>query len=114
MQKKRTYRNEDYLRFIRRQICLVEGNDYNVVAHHVRLGQNGGMGLKPSDYRTIPLFTRRHIELHNTGERSFYKKYGIDEKLAIICCLTSYICHKLPTTNKTIELLEKLIEDCKD
>ena len=113
MLKTNNYRNEDYLKFVRNQDCVVDGNNINTVSHHVRINQNGGMGLKPSDYRVIPLNWKRHSELHTIGEKSFYKKYGIDENLIITCYLCKYILQQLKPSREVIEDLEKIIENSK-
>lgn len=35
------------------------------------------MGLKPSDYRCVPLNQFYHQRLHSQGERSFWAEHGI-------------------------------------
>ena len=55
--------------------CLFCGSKYSVQAHHIRLGTDGGIGLKPSDYYTIPLCVTHHKEVHDKGEFSTYNKY---------------------------------------
>lgn len=47
---------------------------------HVRTGTDGGTGLKPSDWWTIPLCAVRHREQHNVGEGTFERVYGLDMK----------------------------------
>jgi hypothetical protein len=49
-----------------------------IEAAHVRIGTDGGMGVKPSDIYTIPLCTGAHAEQHAIGEPAFARKYGID------------------------------------
>lgn len=41
-------------------------------AAHVRLGSDGAMGRKPSDFFTVPLCPSCHRIQHNIGERSFW------------------------------------------
>lgn len=77
--KPKTPRSAAYLAFVRGMPCAVSGVDYGVVAHHVRMHPHGGgMGLKPSDYRVVPLNQMRHLELHQHGEKTFWAKYGVD------------------------------------
>jgi hypothetical protein len=45
---------------------------------HVRLGTDGGVGLKPSDRWSISLCSVHHAEQHRLGEAIFEKRYGID------------------------------------
>lgn len=107
MPKVKTSRNPDYLRFVRahssivtwdpplepwpdREDPLFDQDSFGTVAHHVRLGQGGGMGLKPSDYRTVPLTDSEHRELHQTGERSWWARRGVDPRRVIIALLSRY------------------------
>lgn len=74
----KTPRCAHYLAFVRSQACAVSGSDHGVVAHHVRMHPHGGgVGLKPSDYRTVPLNQMRHLELHQHGEKSFWQKWNV-------------------------------------
>lgn len=51
-----------------------------VEAAHVRIGGDGGTGMKPGDDQTIPLCQGHHAEQHRIGERSFEAKYKIQMK----------------------------------
>ena len=73
-----TFRNRDYLAFVRAQACCVTFSTYGVVAAHVRIGGDGGMGLKPSDYRAVPLTELEHRRQHAVGERTFWRDAGVD------------------------------------
>jgi hypothetical protein len=78
MQLMKTPRSAMYLAFVRSQLCAVTQTDHGVVAHHVRMPPHGGgVGLKPSDYRTVPLNQMRHLELHQVGEKTFWKRAGV-------------------------------------
>ena len=86
------YRDKAYLSFIRSRSCLVTGRSgENIVAHHVRMGNRGGMGLKPSDYMTVPLDAIQHTILHNQGEKSFWKNRGINPDQHILTHLLLYL-----------------------
>lgn len=78
MEKKKTPRDERYLRWLRQRPCCVSRQTEGVVAHHVRLGTGGGVGLKPSDYYCVPLTQSLHQSLHQGGERSFWMKFNLD------------------------------------
>lgn len=123
------YRSERYLRYIRGQdSCLswagglpqaVPTPAHPVsIAHHVRLGGNGGVGIKPSDYRTVPLTDLEHRALHQRGEKSFWREAGLDPDQIIISLLIvycgvdlSYILEKYEGDPKTtISELERLAE----
>ena len=88
--KGKIFRDSTYLKWVRERPCLVSGST-NVVAHHVRIGLSGGMGIKPSDYRTLPLDYKLHMLLHNVGEKTFWKDHSIDPHKAIITQLLIYL-----------------------
>lgn len=74
----KTPRSAAYLAFVRGMPCAVTGVEHGVIAHHVRMHPHGGgLSLKPSDYRVVPLNQMRHLELHQHGEKTFWKKYGV-------------------------------------
>lgn len=70
--KPRTPRSAAYLGWIRDQACCVCYNGAPSQAAHVRIGGHGGVGLKPSDFRAVPLCARCHGIQHQYGERSFW------------------------------------------
>ena len=70
-------RDAAYLAYIRKQPCCVSGK-LGVDAHHVRLGNVGGMGTKAPDRFAIPLHRDFHREFHDLGMMGFETKYGID------------------------------------
>lgn len=49
---------------------------------HVRMGTDGGMGLKPSDRYTVPLCPQCHRlapdAQHTIGEAEFWSRVGVD------------------------------------
>lgn len=60
-----------HLRWVRRHRCEACDRQDNIVAHHVRLQSDGGMGIKPSDFFALPLCSECHRELHDHGEKRF-------------------------------------------
>lgn len=74
-------------------------------AAHVRIGNGGGISLKPSDYRTVPLCHRHHSEQHQYGERTFWQKYGYDPQRMIARYLSQYV-----DPRRAVDLLEELAE----
>lgn len=108
MTRRGPVRDPAYLRFVRSHAsCLQwvddaapwppvgeEGREQDwedTVAHHVRIGGGGGVGLKPSDYRTVPLTDSEHRALHQAGERTFWRSRGVDPDRVIIALLTRYM-----------------------
>jgi hypothetical protein len=102
--KRKTPRSDRYMAFVREhasclwweapdqpQLADEIGGAEPTVAHHVRMGGHGGTGIKPSDYRTVPLTDEEHRLLHQMGERTFWGRYGVDPEEFIIALLTRYV-----------------------
>jgi hypothetical protein len=66
------------------------------------------MGLKPSDYRTIPLVWALHDRLHNQGEASFYDEYRVNPDELIVKYLTKYLTEK-GESKRTVDALEQIV-----
>lgn len=65
--------------WVRRHGCSVRScNRGPVHCAHVRMGTDGGVGMKPSDRWTISLCDLHHREQHNIGETAFQAKYDLD------------------------------------
>lgn len=86
-----THRNASYLEFIRQLPCIACSTQAGVQAAHVRMAGDGGIGLKPSDYRAVPLCARCHGEQHQHGEATFWRARGADPNAVIIRLITAYI-----------------------
>lgn len=86
------------------------------VAHHVRIGYSGGMGAKPSDYRTVPLTDHQHKTLHQMGETSFWAQYGLSPFQVIAALLINRVGERgldilaVVGWDHTIQLVETLEE----
>ena len=65
-------RDDKHLKFIRSLPCCVCLKTFTVQAAHIRKGNDGGAGLKPSDCYTVPLCYECHIKQHTMGEVSFW------------------------------------------
>jgi len=79
-------RNDKYLDFIRKQSCIICGKKSD--AHHI---ETGGMGIKASDYRTIPLCRTHHTEFHNIGRTAFEERYLLKLDKIVIEFLEKFI-----------------------
>lgn len=90
-----TERSKAYLEYIQASACCVTGtysHEYeSVIAHHVRCLGGGGMGLKPSDYLTIPLTVGEHGKLHKMGERGYWASKNIDPESLVTGYLREYL-----------------------
>lgn len=78
------FRSEAYKKFVRGFPCILAGRPGHecsgkVQFAHVRKGGDGGMGLKPSDWRGVPICECGHLwDQHQHGEAAFELKWGID------------------------------------
>lgn len=79
----------DYLRFIRRQPCLID-HTASEAAHIVPPG-HGKTGSKVADYRTIPLCRIHHECLHRIGRERFEEKFKMDVDLEQVRFLEIYL-----------------------
>ena len=72
-------RSRAHLQWVRGHVCAIDSDqcEGKVEAAHVRIGTDGGMGVKPSDIYTIPLCHYHHDQQHRLGERSFEAQHKI-------------------------------------
>ena len=74
----RRYRNQEHLRFVAQQACLVCGRKPSD-PHHLRFTQPRALGRKVSDEFVAPLCRIHHRAAHRAGdERAWWKQAGID------------------------------------
>jgi len=79
--------DKDYLKYIRRQPCLVYGCPNKAIAHH-----DPTVGAGGSDYTSVPLCTYHHIPgIHQMGRGIFQKTYSIDLNREKVRLLIGYI-----------------------
>ena len=71
------FRSKKYREYISQLPCCVTGNDgVRNDPHHIK-GRGYGSSEKCSDLFCIPLNHELHQELHQTGWKSFEKKYNV-------------------------------------
>lgn len=83
----RTPRSDHYLRFVSSFPCLICSRPAD--AHHA-IGQ-AGTGIKPSDFGTVPLCRLHHVELHQSGPRTFEDSHGLQLIEAAFNLLHRYV-----------------------
>jgi len=88
--KQKRWRSEKYLKFIRKQPCIICGH-YETQAHHIRFANNSGISKKPSDSWTISLCPLHHAEFHQMGRDTFYERHGIDIYRELFLTIKKYI-----------------------
>lgn len=70
-----------HLTFVRSHECCVPGcKAMPIEVAHIRVGTDGGTGLKPSDNWTISLCSDHHAEQHRIGEPAFEVRHSIKMK----------------------------------
>jgi len=79
-------RSTMYLDYVRSIPCII--CDQQAQAHHV---EAGGVGMKGSDYATLPLCAEHHRELHDRGDATFRQWHGIDFNVEVIKIMKRYI-----------------------
>ena len=94
LSKHKAHRNSKYLAWLRERNCVVSHQKAEC-AHHIRLGTNGGTGIKPSDYFCLPLLNEFHttgpMALHVIGEETFLEHFGLEAKQLFIKFLKEYL-----------------------
>jgi len=89
--KRKTPRNEKFMAWVREQDSCVSRVYRDVIVHHVRCFGWGGMGIKPSDYRVVPLTHAEHMMLHQHGEVTFWEDVEIDPRVVIAANMIVYM-----------------------
>ena len=80
------FRSEPFKQFVRGFPCILDGKpghtcEGKIQFAHVRLGTDGGTGLKPSDYYGVPACFNAHILTeHQHGGPALQRQFGIDLK----------------------------------
>jgi hypothetical protein len=69
------------------------------------------MGLKPSDYLTVPLLSHEHARLHSIGERSYWKEKGIVPEDLIKAYLLSWMACRSFDCMKLVNFLDSTLDD---
>lgn len=70
-----------HLRWVRGFACSVPGcTGAPIEVAHVRIGTDGGMSVKPSDFWVISLCVGHHADQHAHGETSFAIEHRLDLK----------------------------------
>lgn len=83
--RKRTsdrYTSQRHRNHVRGHACVMCDAEAPIEVAHVRLGTDGGMGKKPSDYFTVALCKDCHARQHEVGERTFWQGKDVDAIMA--------------------------------
>jgi hypothetical protein len=71
-----------HITWVRGHFCTINDPECSVrmEAAHVRIGTDGGTGMKPGDNWVIPLCGHHHAEQHQMGEATFERRHRINMK----------------------------------
>lgn len=72
------WKSQTHCTFLRKFACSACHSESGIEVSHIRIGTDGGLGRKPSDYYAIPLCKDYHTALHTDGEATFYRTAKID------------------------------------
>jgi hypothetical protein len=78
--KEQGRRCPSHRKWVRGHACCACGSQSAIECAHVRVGTDGGTGIKPSDRWVISLCRECHSRQHQIGEESFEKAWGINLK----------------------------------
>lgn len=67
------WQSQRHRNHVRQHACVMCDAEAPIEVAHVRLGTDGGMGKKPSDYYTVALCKDCHARQHSEGERTFWQ-----------------------------------------
>jgi hypothetical protein len=107
----KVYRNKKFLDFTRKRPPVVGWCDEKLRhAHHVKMLNGGGAGIKPPDTHTICIDWVLHNEIHFHGEKSAFFDSGLEkEEVAekILNNIINYLdkTHNIDGTKLAIDLL---------
>lgn len=71
-------RSPGHRAWIRSHACSACGSTTAIECAHVRVGTDGGMGHKPSDWWCVSLCKECHSAQHQHGENTFWKQAKVN------------------------------------
>lgn len=77
------WKSQSHLAHVRKHACVACDAEAPIEAAHVRLGSDGGLGRKPSDWFAVPLCRDCHATQHRVGERTFWLRREKDPEAII-------------------------------
>lgn len=81
--KQTIIRDQKHRKWIASLPCLITGAT-DVQAAHIRRGNGGGIGMKPSDIYCVPLSVEQHRLQGEIGELKFWYPYGGYERVSVL------------------------------
>jgi hypothetical protein len=81
--KTKTTRDKKYLEWISTLKCACAPCRGLSVAHHCPEKGKGGVGIKTSDRRCLPLCVTHHFDVHALGKETFAKQHNLEYEILI-------------------------------
>jgi len=86
LKKNKPHRNRAYLDWLREQPCVFTGRSPRDPAH-IRMGADGGMGMKSSDFYALPVCPEYHRDQHQHGEATFWVRMMNEHTEAVMALI---------------------------
>jgi hypothetical protein len=67
------WQSQRHRNHVRSHACVMCDAEAPIEVAHVRIGTDGGMSRKPSDYHAVALCKPCHVRQHTVGERTFWQ-----------------------------------------
>ena len=81
----------DYLKWIRRQPCIIPKCYRKSQASHIVFDGQGRIGSKVQDSQALPMCHHHHRQYHERGRESFQGIYDLNPYQLIVDHLTDYL-----------------------
>ena len=113
---RKVYRNKKFLEFTRSRQPIVGWCDEKLRhAHHVKMLNGGGTGIKPPDTHAVCIDWVSHDEIHRHGEKTAFFDSGLEKEditAAVLNNIINYLdkIHNVDGTKLAIDLLTQYME----
>ena len=92
------------MEFIRKLPCITCHSAPRSQAAHIRYGNDGGAGMKPSDCYVVPMCAKCHYVQHQDGELTFWYPFGGYERANV------YAKKLYENTGDKLEAISNIVE----
>ncbi len=78
---RKSFMDKKHLANIRKLPSCVSGNTMHIEAHHLRIAEERGVGMKATDRWAVPLTIMEHRQVHEFGSRregEWFANRGVD------------------------------------
>ena len=79
------FKSQKHRDYVRTFACCKCGETAGIEVAHVRLGTDGAMARKPSDFYTLSLCQPCHDKQHRIGEETFWRGHNVEAIMEAFC-----------------------------